>query len=118
MISDSKLLNHLKELECNLLLNETRINPEKLDEIIEDEFLEFGSSGTIWSKQSIIEGLINAPPKKTTVSNFKLNRLSDDTALLTYKSHHDGTDALRSSIWKLFGDDWKIIFHQGTIIKK
>ncbi len=86
--------------------------------MIADEFLELGSSGTIWSKQSIIDGLKNAPPKKINVSNFKLNRLSDDTAFLTYKSHHDETDALRSSIWKLFGDDWKIIFHQGTIIKK
>lgn len=124
MNSNSDLLNHLKELEFNLLLNETRNSPDKLDKLIADEFLEFGSSGIIWSKQSIINLLKESPPIKITASDFKLKRLADDVALLTYKSHRDKTnkysevDVLRSSIWKFFGDDWKIIFHQGTISKE
>ena len=124
MMSDSELLNHLKELESNLLINEIRSNPTKLDKLIADEFYEFGSSGTIWTKRSIIDELKNSPSNKITASDFKLKSLADDTALLTYKSHvteknnSSVQDAIRCSIWKLFGEDWKIIFHQGTIIRK
>ena len=50
MISDLELLNRLKELECNFLLNEIRSDPQKLAELIADEFFDFGSSGTIWTK--------------------------------------------------------------------
>jgi hypothetical protein len=34
--------------------------------------------------------------------------------LATYKTTEDGIASLRSSIWQRYGDEWKMIFHQGT----
>ena len=54
------------------------------------------------------------------IIDFAIRMLSDDTAQVTYKvvmnSQPDDSKkvTLRSSIWRIEGENWKLIFHQGT----
>ena len=51
-----------------------------------------------------------------SIKNVRLVLLSDKVSLLT--SVYEGKDKTnRSPIWKKYGEDWKIFFHQGTRIK-
>ncbi len=53
-----------------------------------------------------------------SVSNFTLHLLADDVALATYQLENRtrGNHTLRSSIWKQVDSQWKMFFHQGTIV--
>ena len=52
-------------------------------------------------------------------TDFSLLQISDSVALLTYTlvnkiQDSNSTYSVRSSIWKLENDKWKLVFHQGT----
>jgi hypothetical protein len=84
--------------------------------------MEFGRSGRVYRKEDVVrslaaEGAENSPAP--TAANFELTCLADDIVLVTYRSlrkDKDGQElhSLRSSIWKLIGGRWQMIFHQGT----
>lgn len=52
--------------------------------------------------------------------DFKLSRLDEGMALLTYVSAHEDTagneyrHSIRSSLWILTAEGWQLRFHQGT----
>jgi glyoxylase I family protein len=123
MADNTKLELHLKALEEKLLSEDVRHNPQKLDAYIADGFLEIGASGNVWSKQTVIKALKDEPYSEISISEFKVILLTKDVALVTYNAYRKPTknnpeaNSLRSSIWKLFGKEWKIIFHQGTVLK-
>ena len=110
------LKEHLQLLEENLLTDEVRIDPTKLKRYLAEDFFEFGSSGHVWHMQSYLgengAGMINA-----SISNFSIHPLADNIVLVTYllenRTRHNYS--LRSSIWKLFDGEWKMVFHQGTV---
>ncbi len=121
---DIKTLNEtIKKLEKSLQVPDFRKNPVKLSHLIADEFIEIGKSGKVWNKSDLIEVLINETSTEITMTDFSLSPLSENLMLVIYtaiQSTKDGSPDVkskRSSIWKLFDNDWKIIFHQGTIIK-
>ena len=102
----------IEALEQSLLDPSVRQSTEQLNTLIADGFLEFGSSGKIYNKQDCIKQ--DDIPRKFVVSDFKIKELSKDVMLATYKTTEDGIASLRSSIWKRYGAEWQIIFHQGT----
>jgi len=110
----------LRQLEQRLLEPEVRRSGEALGDLLADEFVEFGSSGRVYSKQSAIEGLAHARAIRITLSDFKATLLAPGVALATYRAiKHDEPrgqmkHSLRSSIWKLLDGRWQVVFHQGT----
>lgn len=102
----------IKALERSLLDPSIRQSTEQLNKLIADDFLEFGSSGKVYNKQDCITP--DESPRKFVVNDFKVKELSKDVMLATYKTREDGIASLRSSIWKRYGDEWQMIFHQGT----
>jgi len=102
----------IEALEQSLLDPSVRQSTEQLNTLIADDFLEFGSSGKIYNKQDCIKP--DDIPRKLVVSDFKIKELSKDVMLATYKTTEDGIASLRSSIWKRYGAEWQMIFHQGT----
>lgn len=110
------------ELEMLLLAPEVRSSAAKLDELLSDDFIEYGSAGLIYDKKHILERLpSNTDNVVYKVDDFKVKILSDDCVLATFKTERTVNDAintvsLRSSIWKKEGENWKMFFHQGTII--
>jgi hypothetical protein len=111
----------LRMLEESLLDSNVRHDGNRLHELLAEDFLEFGSSGRVWTRRAIIEMLDTEtnffPP---AIEEFHCSFLSDHVALVTYRTIR--TDAktgerlvsLRSSIWTFQDGDWRMRFHQGT----
>ncbi len=89
--------------------------------LIADDFAEFGASGGIWYKVDVVKHLPDQPFIPRTISEFAVKQLSPDTALVTYHCHTGSITpftSLRSSIWRLQGDRWQMVFHQGTPVNR
>ena len=120
---DLKLLTEsIRKLEISLHQPETRKDVSMLNKLLADEFIEISKSGKLWTKSEIIKDLANETGAEITSTDFSLSILSENIVLITYTAHQSakaGSSVItskRSSIWKLFGNEWKMIFHQGTPI--
>lgn len=120
MDSPGELQRHLRFLEEQLLQPAIRGDAAALSALLCDDFVEFGSSGRIFDKRSIVVALATETPGLHTISEFKLMSLGKDTALVRYRlSRRAAPDAaplesLRSSVWRNVRGEWKMAFHQGT----
>ena len=123
---DHQLAKHIEDLEVSLLKPEVRRSAKKISELLADDFVEFGMFGKIYSKQDFVELLPNSKEEKFEkyeASEFQTKEIAVDTVLLTYKASiaflktNEKIWTLRSSIWQKRGDNWQMIFHQGTVIK-
>lgn len=87
-----------------------------------DEFWEVGASGNVYTKQDVIETLLkryNDPDYQDIweVKDFELTKIAPNNYLLTYILIQDKTRVTRrSTIWRRINGDWKILYHQGTVI--
>ena len=98
METQSSLEEQLRLLEERLLQPEVRRSAEALAELLADEFVEFGSSGRVFSKEDAVEGLAHAPAVRITLSDFKATILAPGVALATYRAvKHDA--ARSGSCW-------------------
>lgn len=92
-------------------------NKNNLEYRLAKGFIEFGSSGRINDRDSIIYYLSNLTDnREIDILDFKLSVLSDTIIMANYRSliKENNSYALRTSIWKKEEDQWKIYFHQGT----
>lgn len=107
----------LRRLERRLLDPAVRRDPEAVGALLADHFIEFGISGRVFDKRSVIESLRGDRRRMgPKASAFRATRLAPGVALLTYRIGRTGgrPATLRSSIWVRFGRCWKMVFHQGT----
>jgi hypothetical protein len=108
-------------LEEKIIDPETSKTPSILEGIISDDFLEFGSSGRKFTKQTVIAALSMPSNAKIEISDLKIKYLADNVVIATYiatKISDDGKSlSLRSSIWIFKDSRWQIVFHQGTVSK-
>lgn len=113
---NSPLKEHLRKLEEQLLQPGVRKSTKQLEKLLADDFVEFGSSGRVFNKQQIINGLSTEPKIKMSLIDFAIKQLAEDVVLATYRvlKHEDMKFSLRSSIWKLNEGQWQMVFHQGT----
>jgi len=118
-----KIEQQIKNSELGLLKPEIRKNKKILDELLADDFIEFTSVGTIINKKDVLRNLPKESLIKWKVSNLKTKIISKDVILATYKVQKKDLKnkniivSLRVSLWKNINNKWKIIFHQGTILK-
>ena len=111
------LAQHLRELEESLLQPDVR-KSEELVTLLADEFVEFGSSGRVFTKQDLVELLQAETASVQTTSRFKVQLLAPKVALLTYVIRREATPpvwTLRSSVWQLREGGWRMVFHQATV---
>jgi len=104
------LLDEIRELEAQLLTPTVRGSAEALDRVISEQFVEFGSSGRVYTKPDVIAHMLTMPSIEVSVSDFRVLAVAPEVALATYRTGA----SLRSSIWRREGDHWRIVFHQGT----
>jgi len=103
------------ELETSLHKLQIRNSIESTAGLLADAFIEFGSSGRVWNKASIMESMRKEEvDQQITVEDFAARELAPDVVLVTYISKKDACSTLRSSIWKRHEGKWQMIFHQGT----
>ena len=115
--------DHLKQLEEHLLDPAVRHNSELVASLLADDFIEFGSSGRVFDKASVLEDLKNEPPHLASLlSDFSTREIAPNVILATYKATRRNLNgeiigqSWRSSIWTHVNGQWQITFHQGTPI--
>lgn len=119
----SNIQKIIYELELSLLRPEVRSSADKLNGLLADDFMEFGSSCLVYNKQNILERLSANTNKVTyTVDNFETKVLSDNIMLATFKTDRiindkDKVVSMRSSLRRKENGTWKMFFHQGTPTK-
>ena len=123
---NKQLEKQIEQLELELLKPEVRRSAKRISELLADDFIEFGMFGKKFTKQDFIKILPNSEEEKFEkyeASDFETREIATGTVLLTYKATIDflktneKIQTLRCSIWQKRGDDWQMIFHQGTVIK-
>jgi len=82
------------------------------------DFVEFGRSGRIYSREQIICTESHEINVELPLENLVIRVLTEGVAQVTYNSHatYGGTveHARRSSIWPRASSSWVMRFHQGT----
>ena len=116
-MNDDAELEHVLDLETQLLTPAVRRSPERVDALLHPGFFEFGRSGRRWTRQAILDAIGGPltgddPPAVTGAAAV---RLADTVVQVTYLAERDGRRTWRSSLWRK-GDDgaWRVWFHQGT----
>ncbi len=102
------------EYEWFHLKSENRSGNKVLD-ILHPNFKEFGKSGEVYYKADIDQIRLDNDDYK--ISDFEECSLSEDCILCTYTLFNTTNNTItnRSSIWKYYENDWKLLFHQGTV---
>jgi RimJ/RimL family protein N-acetyltransferase len=120
---ENKILDELKSREPIFH------HPEKFGKTKEDienqmcdEFWEVGASGNVYTKKDVIETLLERYNDTDhqdiwEAKDFELTKIATDNYLLTYVLIQDKTRVTRrSTLWRRVNGDWKILYHQGTIV--
>ena len=108
----------LYALELELMRPATRSSRARLEELIDEEFVAFASTGAMYDRESCISALLLERPQAWSIGDFQVRLLAAEVALTTYvATTSGGPSSHRSSIWKLADGRWKMTFHQGTPAK-
>ena len=123
MSADVSIEAHLQTLEEEMLQPDVRKTATRLDALLAEGFIEFGSSGRVFNKQDIIDSLRSESPVRRSLTDFKALPLGPGAVLTTYRVVRYGapgeqpTHSLRSSVWRLLDGRWQVVFHQGTYLE-
>jgi hypothetical protein len=110
-LSDRELASVI-ELERRLLDPAVRRDRVALAELLHQEFREFGVSGRVFDRATIIDELLVEAEGMARAWDFRAVRLGPDAALLTYRTDRP---SLRASVWvRGGGGAWRLLHHQGT----
>ena len=114
------MIDFFRDLEERLLRAEVRRLPDEAGKLLASDFIEFGSSGAVCSRQQILDALAKESPMEFSATDFSVRVLCDDVVLVTYRGARNDPasgqewHSLRSSIWKFVDGRWLMSFHQGT----
>jgi hypothetical protein len=105
--------------ERALLDPAVRRDRAQVSALLADDFIEFGSSGAVRTRNAIVDLLESEDFTPPEVVDFACRRLGEGVMLVTYRTVRFGpererTTSLRSSIWSNESGNWLLRFHQGT----
>ncbi|MDE8588691.1 ribonuclease HI family protein [Arthrobacter sp. NQ4] len=104
----------VEELERELLGPLVRGDIGRTAVLLHPDFMEIGSSGRVWTRDAMMMALEEDPGERTDMEILGAERIGTSAVLLTYRSFTRSGTTLRSSLWVLDGDRWRLRFHQGT----
>jgi hypothetical protein len=61
-------------------------SPDEVGKFLASDFIEFGSSGTVYSRQQILDALTKETPMELSATDFSVWVLCDDFVLVTYRA--------------------------------
>jgi predicted enzyme related to lactoylglutathione lyase len=91
------------------------------EEMTDASFWEIGASGRRYTREDVLDTLVQrySQPHEDVweTREFSCTHLSADTFMLTYTLVQDSSRTTRrTSIWRKQGNEWKILYHQGTLV--
>ena len=110
--------HEIESLERELVDPKIRMGSGRIQELLSDDFLEFGSSGKVIRKRDVL--IAASKPSATTyqLSDFKFKMLGEEHVLVTYLSVTSCQQiAHRSSIWVKENGRWKMLHHQSMVVR-
>ena len=123
-IAQREVAQQLQALEEMLLDPAVRRDSARVAALLDEGFIEYGSSGRVWTRAAILDLLAHEegyaePP---VVRDFACRPLAMGVVLATYRTVRmdsgpgKAREVLRSSIWVRGAQGWRILFHQGTSV--
>ena len=85
-----------------------------MDELLDDDFVEYGSSGKVFLKSDVMDASGIGTPYE--LSDFTFRDLGPEVVLVQYISVVPDQVARRSSIWRKNCDAWQLLHHQATVV--
>ena len=117
---DAATAAELERLELMLMDPVVRRDREQVSLLLAQDFVEFGSSGRVWTRQPTLELLATETYTPPVVEDFACRMLGASVALVTYRAVRtndlsgERVATLRSSLWTRESGIWQMRFHQGT----
>ncbi|BAZ40552.1 hypothetical protein NIES4101_65130 [Calothrix sp. NIES-4101] len=95
------------------------IDNERLQELLAEDFFEFGRSGRVWYRKDTITTVRQKKDIIFPLPEFHIRLLDENITQVTYDSAFTYDDGVvehthRSSIWSRTTNGWELRFHQGT----
>ena len=120
------MLSTLCAQERALHRQEIRRSEEELRQYLHHDFFEIGYSGWQYTFEDMLAAVADPPSeRRICVEDERCLRLSEDSALLLYRSaeYCPGRNGLerrahRCSLWWLTPRGWHLRFHQGTPMER
>lgn len=110
----------LYELEESLWRPETRFDDDYMDNLLTEDFFEFGRSGRTYRRDEILSVPMQEIDVDLPLKEFQTHKVAPDVVLVTYVSmvqYEELEIGNRSSLWVRKDDGWKLQFHQGTAVE-
>ncbi|HKF06937.1 MAG TPA: DUF4440 domain-containing protein [Candidatus Sulfotelmatobacter sp.] len=97
-------------------------NRADFEKMTGDDFCEVGASGALYSRKFALDELerrhATSHADMWETSEFLCRRLAPDVYLLTYNLlQHETRKTQSSTIWQRSHEGWKIVYHQGIIVR-
>tara|TARA_R110002049_G_scaffold233475_1_gene406787 strand:+ start:1230 stop:1580 length:351 start_codon:yes stop_codon:yes gene_type:complete len=104
----------LESQEKELVSSDVRKDRARMEELLADDFQEYGSSGRVFQKLDVLD----APGVGATykLSDFTFRDLAQGVTLVRYRSVTSSQTAMRSSIWVQASNRWQLLHHQATVV--
>ena len=85
-----------------------------------DDFWEVGASGRAYSREYVLD-ILDQRYQRTDAdeweaSDFYCRRIGLDVYLLTYTLRQGERVTRRSTLWEHTTEQWKVLYHQGTVV--
>ncbi len=125
LITDADSLSVLEELRAREPIfhhPELGTSRSDFDNMMASGFWEVGASGRRYSRESMLDELERRYTEgygegRLETKDFHCRRLANEVYLLTYTLFQGERKTRRATIWQGSGQDWKIVYHQGTVVQ-
>lgn len=121
MTDTKQLTRQMQILEDMIASADVRASREAMAAMLSDDFREFGASGRVFDKVTILDLLDGEPGDDSyQVEDLAVTPLGPDEVLVTYRipprlvAGAQRSASLRSSFWRMENGVWQLLFHQGT----
>ena len=97
------------------------VTQQDYERMTDPDFWEVGASGRRYSRDYVIETLVSRHKHPTYgtwhIEDFQCRKIADECYLATYTLFQNDRESRRSTIWRRCNGDWKIFYHQGTMVE-
>ena len=114
------MLDELKKREPIFHRPEFGMTRRDFENMVEPKFWEIGASGRRYSREYVLDELEkrHAGPHGDVwkTRDFHCLEIAPNNYLLTYTLIQGARVTRRTTLWRRHGKNWKIVFHQGTLV--
>jgi hypothetical protein len=115
------VLNELIQREPIFHRPELGTTRQDFENMTIETFWEVGASGRRYSRKYVMDTLEqrHSEPHQDIweTRDFHCLEIAPDNYLITYTLIQGDRVTRRSTIWRRYSEDWKIVYHQGTIVE-